>query len=53
MIIVTGANGFIGSMMVWELNQAGFKNLVLVDSVSLEQRNLVKNRQYLRFLGKD
>jgi ADP-L-glycero-D-manno-heptose 6-epimerase len=53
MIIVTGSNGFIGSMIVWELNQGGFKNLALVDSVDLQTRNLVKKRQYLRFLSKN
>ncbi|MBL7670959.1 MAG: ADP-glyceromanno-heptose 6-epimerase [Bdellovibrionaceae bacterium] len=53
MIIVTGSNGFIGSMIVWELNQEGFKNLTLVDSVDLKTRNLVKKRQFLHFLPKE
>lgn len=53
MVIVTGANGFIGSVIVWELNQAGFKDIVCVDSVGLDERNLLKNRTYNRFLLKD
>jgi ADP-L-glycero-D-manno-heptose 6-epimerase len=53
MIIVTGANGFIGSVMVWELNQKGITDIVAVDSVSLEERNLLKNRSFSKFLLKD
>jgi ADP-L-glycero-D-manno-heptose 6-epimerase len=53
MIIVTGANGFIGSAMVWELNQKGFTDIVCVDSVGLETRNVLKNRKYSKFLLKD
>ncbi len=53
MIIVTGANGFIGSVMVWELNRLGFTNIVAVDSVGLQERNVLKHRHYDRFLLKD
>jgi ADP-L-glycero-D-manno-heptose 6-epimerase len=54
MIIVTGANGFIGSALVWELNQAGREDLVCVDTVSLQQRpELLRKRSYRKFLGKD
>ena len=49
MIIVTGANGFIGSAMVWELNQAGMNDIICVDTVTLESRNLLKKLQYSRF----
>lgn len=38
MFVVTGANGFIGSVMVWELNQAGYTDILAVDSVSREER---------------
>lgn len=51
MIIVTGANGFIGSVMVWELNQKGILDIVAVDSVGLQERNLLKNFKTSRFLG--
>lgn len=49
MIIVTGANGFIGSAMVWELNKSGFTDIIAVDSVNLTSRNLLQKRQYSHF----
>lgn len=54
MIIVTGATGFIGSALVWELNQAGRKDVVCVDTVSPTERpGPLKNRDYEGFLSKD
>lgn len=54
MIVVTGANGFIGSALVWELNQAGRHDIVCVDTIPLSERpDLLKKRKYERFLGKD
>lgn len=53
MIIVTGANGFIGSVMVWELNQRGFTDIVAVDSVGLTERNLLRKQKITKFLLKD
>ncbi len=50
MIIVTGANGFIGSVMVWQLNQSGHTDILAVDSVDLIERNLLKDRKINRFL---
>ena len=50
MIIITGANGFIGSMMVWQLNQQGHTDIIAVDSVDLTERNLLKELKYSRFL---
>jgi len=38
MIIITGAAGFIGSNMVSKLNQEGYKDLVLVDDFSSEEK---------------
>ncbi len=49
MIIVTGANGFIGSAMVWQLNKTGISDILAVDSVRLTSRNLLSKRQYVRF----
>ncbi|MBC7741025.1 MAG: ADP-glyceromanno-heptose 6-epimerase [Bdellovibrionaceae bacterium] len=49
MIIVTGANGFIGSAMIWELNQAGLDNIVAIDTVNLASRNLLQKRKYTQF----
>lgn len=54
MIIVTGANGFIGSALVWELNQAGRKDIVCVDTVGLKERpEPLRKRSYQQFLLKD
>ncbi len=49
MVIVTGANGFIGSAMVWQLNQSGITDIICVDSVPLSQRNLLAKHQYSEF----
>ena len=53
MIIITGANGFIGSAMVWELNQKGMTDIVCVDTIGLEKHNLLQKRQFSKFLLKD
>lgn len=54
MLIVTGANGFIGSALVWELNQSGRQDIVCVDSVSLAERpDVLRKRAYDLFLLKD
>lgn len=54
MVIVTGANGFIGSAMVWELNQAGVPVLAAVDLVPLSKRSEpLSKREYGKFLSKD
>lgn len=39
MIIVTGSAGFIGSCLVSKLNQEGYKDIVLVDDFSNEEKN--------------
>lgn len=56
MIIITGANGFIGSALVWAVNQhTKFKQqkIVAVDSIGLETRNLLKNSNFFAFLKKE
>jgi ADP-L-glycero-D-manno-heptose 6-epimerase len=53
MIIVTGANGFIGSVMVWELNRKGITDIVCVDSIGRDVRNVLKHRKYSQFLLKN
>lgn len=54
MIIVTGATGFIGSAMVWQLNQRGENSIITVDTQppSIRQETL-RNRRYERFILKD
>ncbi len=43
MIIVTGAAGFIGSALVWRLNQLGKEDILIVDSLGTDEKwkNLV------------
>lgn len=54
MVIVTGANGFIGSAMVWQLNSAKIADIVCVDTVDLKTRSkLLANKKYSEFWGKD
>jgi ADP-L-glycero-D-manno-heptose 6-epimerase len=57
MIIVTGANGFIGSALVWELNnnpQFSSEEIVCVDTVGLKERpELLRKRKVAKFLLKD
>jgi ADP-L-glycero-D-manno-heptose 6-epimerase len=38
MIVVTGAAGFIGSCLVWKLNQEGFKAIIAVDKFDNEEK---------------
>ncbi len=46
MIVVTGGAGFIGSALVWKLNQRGIDDIVIVDRLGCEEkwRNLVSLR---------
>lgn len=56
MIIITGANGFIGSALVWAINQHpefNSEKIIAIDSIDLHQRNLLKNSKYAAFLTKD
>ncbi|MDR0789170.1 MAG: ADP-glyceromanno-heptose 6-epimerase [Bacteroidales bacterium] len=47
MIVVTGAAGFIGSVMVAKLNELGFKNIVIVDDFTSEKKE--KNYRNLSY----
>lgn len=49
MIIVTGANGFIGSAIVSELNQNSPEDVIAIDAVDLKIRNLLKNKKIKSF----
>lgn len=52
--IVTGAAGFLGSVLCWKLNELGEDRLLLVDDLGTGEkwRNIAK-RQYLDLLPKD
>lgn len=54
MIIVTGGAGFIGSAIVWQLNQMGRRDIVVVDSLGSGEkwRNLTA-LQFADYLEKD
>ena len=54
MYIVTGGAGFIGSAMVWKLNQLGIEDIVIVDNLASTEKwkNLV-NRRYDEYLHRD
>jgi ADP-L-glycero-D-manno-heptose 6-epimerase len=54
MWIITGATGFIGSALVWELNQNNVSDLLLSDHVRPEERpGLLKKRKYTEFIEAD
>lgn len=54
MVVVTGANGFIGSVMVSELNRANIPVIACVDTVSLKERpQPLTAKKYDHFLLKD
>ena len=54
MYIVTGGAGFIGSAMVWKLNEMGITDIVVVDNLASTEKwkNLV-NRTYAEYLHRD
>ena len=54
MIIVTGGAGFIGSAIVWQLNQLGKEDIIIVDELGLEEKwkNLV-GLKFQDFIHKD
>lgn len=54
MWIVTGATGFIGSAMCWELNQHGLDDFIVSDHVSPEKRpQVLAKRKYRDFILAD
>jgi ADP-L-glycero-D-manno-heptose 6-epimerase len=54
MLIVTGGGGFIGSVLVWALNEAGRTDIVIVDRFGSgdKWRNIAK-REFFEIVGID
>jgi len=48
MVIVTGGAGFIGSAMVWKLNQLGEREIIIVDELGVDEK--WKNLTGLNFI---
>ena len=54
MWIITGATGFIGSALVWELNEHHEQEIVISDHVAPTERpDLLKKRRYQEFVKAD
>ncbi len=54
MIIVTGAAGFIGSVLVKKLNTEGFEDLVIVDDFTDEEKNKnFKGKTFLQAIDRN
>jgi len=53
MVIVTGGAGFIGSAVIWKLNEQGIDDILVVDNLSTSEKwkNLV-NRRYRDYIHK-
>jgi ADP-L-glycero-D-manno-heptose 6-epimerase len=54
MFVVTGANGFIGSVMVWELNQRGITDILVVDRIDPSVRpEILKRLKFSSYMDAD
>ncbi|MCR5814270.1 MAG: ADP-glyceromanno-heptose 6-epimerase [Desulfovibrio sp.] len=54
MLVVTGGAGFIGSVLLWQLNMVGIDDILVVDHLGTSEkwRNLVK-RRYVDYLPRE
>ena len=53
-VLLTGGAGFIGSALLWRLNRAGIKDIIVVDSLGKTEKwkNLV-GKEYEDYFEKD
>ncbi|MDR1777486.1 MAG: ADP-glyceromanno-heptose 6-epimerase [Desulfovibrio sp.] len=54
MYVITGGAGFIGSVLLWRLNEAGVEDIIVVDHLASSSKwaNLVK-RAYVDYMHRD
>jgi ADP-L-glycero-D-manno-heptose 6-epimerase len=53
MVLVTGALGFIGSALIWELNQRGEDNIIACDLMPLSERpQVLRKRKFQDYVTK-
>lgn len=54
MIVVTGGAGFIGSAVIWHLNNLGYDNIIIVDELGFDEKwkNLI-GLKFFDFINKD
>ena len=54
MIVVTGAAGFIGSILIGKLNKAGIENIIVVDDFSTPEKNKnLENKKFAQAVERD
>ncbi len=54
MIIVTGGAGFIGSNLIWELNQRGFNRIIVVDRLGTSDKwKNLRGLDFFDFIDKE
>ncbi|MBO4368930.1 MAG: ADP-glyceromanno-heptose 6-epimerase [Desulfovibrio sp.] len=54
MIVITGGAGFLGSALLWQLNQVGVEDILVVDNLASTEKwqNLVK-RRFVDYMHRD
>lgn len=54
MIAVTGAAGFIGSVLLWKLNSLGREDILAVDEKNIvDRKSNLSNRKFAEYIDKD
>ena len=54
MIVITGAAGFIGSVLVKKMNLEGRKDLIVVDEFSRDDKNInLENKEFIKRIDRD